>query len=81
MAIITNREFFNMCNREQLAQINRYAHRILSKRWKNEGPIWEKEKVYNEFLDEPIDIRKFEAAKLNSRGEALPENFYYSHQL
>lgn len=81
MAIITNREFFNMCNREQLAQINRYAQRILSKRWKNEDPILEKEKVYNEFLDEPIDIRKFEAAKLNSRGEALPENFYYSHQL
>lgn len=78
---ITNREFFTTaCTREQLAQINRYAQRILSKRWKNEDPIWVKEKIYNEFLEEPVDIRKFEAAKLNSRGEALPENFYYSHQ-
>ena len=74
---ITNREFFLIsCDRDQFFQINRYAQRELSKRFKQEDPIWEKEKIYEQWLDEPIDIRKFEAAKLNRNGEAMPENYY-----
>lgn len=74
---ITNREFFLIsCDRGQFFQINRYAQRELSKRFKQEDPIWEKEKIYEQWLDEPVDIRKFEAAKLNRNGEAMPENYY-----
>lgn len=74
---VSNREFFALsCDRGHFFQINRYAQRELSKRFKQEDPIWEKEKIYEQWLDEPVDIRKFEAARLNSNGEALPENYY-----
>lgn len=80
--MMTNREFFiGCCDRERLAQINRYAQRALEKRVKPEDPIWTKEDAYEKWLNEPIDMRKFEAAKLDKNGHALPENYYYSRPL
>ena len=76
--MITNREYFGRCcDRERLAQINRYAQRALSKRVSPDAPIWEKEKAYEEWLEEEFDVRKFEAAKLDRHGNAIPENYYY----
>lgn len=77
---MTNREYFTVCcNKEQLAQINRYAQRALEKRVKPEDPIWDKQEAFEKWMNETIDIRKFEAAKLDANGHSLPENFYYDH--
>ena len=82
MAKMTNRQYFVVCcDKDKLPQINRYVQRALEKRISPSAPIWDKEAEYEKFLEEEIDIRKFEAAKLDKYGHALPENYYYEHRM
>jgi len=67
---MTNRTYFSLyCTKEDLPVVVRYSQREMSARCDYHSPIWVKEEIFEKWLDEPFDQRKWDSAK-NPRSES-----------
>lgn len=59
---MTNREYFSTyCVRQDLCAIYRYAMMDLATRFEDK-PIWERAEMFEKWLNQPVDIRKWNDA-------------------
>ncbi len=60
---MTNREFFlTYCVKQDLCAIYRYAMWELKLKFENK-PIWEKNEIYEKWLNQPLDVQKWNEAR------------------
>ena len=73
---MTNREFFSACCvRSDLCAVNRYAMMDLADRFEN-MPMWEKEEVFEKWMNQPFDPAKWDLA--NHSSHRIPHVPYYN---
>lgn len=60
--MMTKREYFmTHCSQSDLCAIYRYAMTDLSAQFEGK-PVWEREEILEQWLDQPLDAKKWNAA-------------------
>lgn len=78
---MTHRKYFELfCDIDDFPAVNRLLQKKLYNRCDPSDPIWEKEKIYEEILDEEIDPYEWKWANTPHADKgSIPRDFFNTH--